>query len=481
MGIQYAGGTIVNATYTTGSSTMSVDVETQLLSNLATAGWTNTQTPATDTLTFVGQPTDGQTVTLDSGGNQRIYTFKNALSAANQVLIDANLAASIDNLKQAINHGAGEGTKYGTGTTINGTMSATATATTLTVSYKTGGSDGNQAPVSTTVTGATWAASTLSGGLNSLLSAKTPQGLQMRFIVYVEAGSFYNPGAKLRVKLANRYTDFSMGGLDLSGSSVPPATTQFRIIANKYQFFHFQVGSRPQATAGGWIAGGVPYLPTFMQPIALTAATNATPIVCTSATAHGLSTGHQVRIAGAVGNTAANGNWTVTVVDASNFSLNTSVGNGTYTANSAYFASITAQDRIVDAGWLQYTSPGAGSHWGGSQYCQNFSHHFTNNFQNSAPYSDNSAQVFLYPITTLLGNTSDMPWYNNSYLMLEPVVVWGYQAGTTGRIIGQLWDAVVIRRSVSLDTTASFDTPAHTFFTVGADGTTGYSLQVAVT
>lgn len=65
----------------------------------------------------------------------------------------------------------------------------------------------------------------------------------------------------------------------------------------------------------------------------ISAATNASPIQVTSAN-HGLTTGERVTITGAAGNSAANGTWTVTVVDATRFALNGSSGNGTYTVNS---------------------------------------------------------------------------------------------------------------------------------------------------
>jgi hypothetical protein len=68
------------------------------------------------------------------------------------------------------------------------------------------------------------------------------------------------------------------------------------------------------------------------------AATNATPIVITTTTnVPGFSTGQKLIITGAVGNTGANGTWVVTQVANTNnqYILNGSVGNGTYTANSA--------------------------------------------------------------------------------------------------------------------------------------------------
>src|SRR5262245_24864949 len=47
----------------------------------------------------------------------------------------------------------------------------------------------------------------------------------------------------------------------------------------------------------------------------ITNASNATPIVITSV-GHGLTNGTQITVTGVTGNTAANGAWTVTVVDA---------------------------------------------------------------------------------------------------------------------------------------------------------------------
>lgn len=63
--------------------------------------------------------------------------------------------------------------------------------------------------------------------------------------------------------------------------------------------------------------------------LALLGATNASPISC-NVPAHGLTTGQRARIDDSTGNTAANGIWTVTVVDSDNFTLDTSTGNGAY-------------------------------------------------------------------------------------------------------------------------------------------------------
>jgi len=64
---------------------------------------------------------------------------------------------------------------------------------------------------------------------------------------------------------------------------------------------------------------------------AISAATNASPIQITAA-ANALTTGQTVTISGVLGNTAANGTWIVTVLNSTQFTLNNSVGNGTYTS-----------------------------------------------------------------------------------------------------------------------------------------------------
>lgn len=99
----------------------------------------------------------------------------------------------------------------------------------------------------------------------------------------------------------------------------------------------------------------------------LTGATNATPIVCTSAN-HGRTTGDTLFISGVTGNTAANGTWVITVLTANTFSLDTSVGNGAYTGNpGTWFAVPAATDtytiyktelRANDSGGSNYVTAG---------------------------------------------------------------------------------------------------------------------------
>jgi hypothetical protein len=95
-----------------------------------------------------------------------------------------------------------------------------------------------------------------------------------------------------------------------------------------------------------WSASGV-----------LTNATNANPIVITS-TAHGLTSGMRVTIGNVQGNTAANGNYTITVIDANRFSLNSSSGNGAYTTHSWTVGGTITAASVANP--IQITSAGHG-------------------------------------------------------------------------------------------------------------------------
>lgn len=67
----------------------------------------------------------------------------------------------------------------------------------------------------------------------------------------------------------------------------------------------------------------------------VTGATNATPIIVTSAN-HGRVNSDSVIIAGVLGNTAANGTWGIGGVTTNTFALTGSVGNGAYTSGGAW-------------------------------------------------------------------------------------------------------------------------------------------------
>ena len=71
---------------------------------------------------------------------------------------------------------------------------------------------------------------------------------------------------------------------------------------------------------------------TFPFSETIVGATNASPIVITVQNTHNLLTGDTAIIASVGGNTAANGTWIITRISTTQFSLNGSSGNGSYTS-----------------------------------------------------------------------------------------------------------------------------------------------------
>ncbi|MDZ4685792.1 MAG: choice-of-anchor D domain-containing protein, partial [Planctomycetaceae bacterium] len=95
-----------------------------------------------------------------------------------------------------------------------------------------------------------------------------------------------------------------------------------------------------------WTEMDVPVLP-LAPAVALTNASNATPIVIT-ATNHGLVTDNYVVISGVTGNTAANGSFQITRIDANSFSLNGSAGNGAYAGGGTWTKVASPNPRAKD-------------------------------------------------------------------------------------------------------------------------------------
>lgn len=87
-----------------------------------------------------------------------------------------------------------------------------------------------------------------------------------------------------------------------------------------------------------------------LDTTAVTGATNASPIVITAAS-HGLETGNRVVISSVGGNTAANGTFTITKVNANSFSLDGSTGNGAYTSGgTAHVAGLYSISHSLSSG-----------------------------------------------------------------------------------------------------------------------------------
>ena len=109
--------------------------------NDGTTGTTTAGAKATGVLTSSGVFQDGETVTL----GDVIYTFKTALTGASyEVLIGASAAASLDNIKSAVNDSGTAGTEYGLATEAHPNVTATTnSATAQTFEYNSLGVVGN--------------------------------------------------------------------------------------------------------------------------------------------------------------------------------------------------------------------------------------------------------------------------------------------------------------------------------------------------
>ncbi len=122
---------------------------------------------ATQTLTLVAAPTDGDTVTV--GG--KTYTFQDTLTnVANNVKNNVSAGVALDNLIAAINRDPGDGTLYATATVQNTQVSAAAdTGDTMVVTARRPGYAGNSIATTEDFTNAgnVWGATTLTGGLEA--------------------------------------------------------------------------------------------------------------------------------------------------------------------------------------------------------------------------------------------------------------------------------------------------------------------------
>lgn len=122
---------------------------------------------ATNILTMTTQPANGNTVTVGTtdGMTDAVYTFVTSVSVAFDVLIDTTAQNTLTNLLNAINAGAGSGTKYGTGTTSNFDVNAIQLPPgQIEVVSNTAGTAGNSIASTATGSAASWATTTLTGG-----------------------------------------------------------------------------------------------------------------------------------------------------------------------------------------------------------------------------------------------------------------------------------------------------------------------------
>lgn len=451
MAIQYAGGVNRNDLYAAvvNKNDMTANINTTLVA----AGWTSEALNAFTVLTMTANPLNNETATVDG----KVYTFKTVINNANdgEIFIDSDAAHTIANFGNAVNLGPGAGTKYSSATTLNTNLAAgTSGAGVVAFEYSLPGSStiivyqkAAGAPVgytvSETITGGSWSTATVNWVGYKCTSATTPAGLKCRY-------AFFNAG-DANVGIRNVAMNAEETSISNSFAGGEPLFVGFgvsvdlRVIANRYQCFVFQDGVAG-ATPGGFWAVGVPWIPDQLVGVQISAATNASPIAVTTSSAHGYTTGMAVTIRGVQGNLATNvTNNTITVTGTTTFTLDGTTGDGSYTTGG-FVGRVGIQ--IVECIWAQGTSSGTNY----IRLALQAGAYFT--VLNGSYQKDGSGAGQLKGAT--IGNnilaTTELMWFNSSFLVTEPLICMGTSAASAGKIVGQHYDMVFVRKAITVDT-----------------------------
>jgi hypothetical protein len=437
MGIPYSGGPNVYTEFLSYGRDVLID---NWADALVDAGWAKVAYPAYGIWRPTGNPSNGNTVTIDS----LVYTFRTSINNATEreVLIGADKAETMLHLSQCINDsGVGKGTEYSSATTAHPTCTAgVPTATTLTVSVVAGGGASNLVALDNSGTGNwDWAIARCGGWM--MTSAKTPQGLRMKFLINWDSG-----GSVSWVSFQAMDTAESTPLQPLAGSSnflactVSPGQT-CKLIAGPYQFALFSPGSTDWACD---VEAGVPYLYPYLTAPVILGASNESPIILEFATPHGRLNGDQVFNAECEGNTAANGLWTITYIDTTHYSLDDSVGNGTYVANSGRSGALGKT--ISRCIWVAVRGSGA-AQTGLRSYMtapDNTAHGGVLACVNDQAFLNTSAR-------SLELNPPMKDWYGGRGVITEAQLALQTSSGGPLELVGALWDAFVTNKQYTLD------------------------------
>jgi len=283
---------------------------------------------------FTGAPSNGQTSTL-AGQN---YRFVTSLSQAYDVLIDGTAAQCAQNLADAINEEpTTKGTKYHSDTVAHTLVDAEIVDTSnVKVSNKTGGPtyywfNDNWGNVTLTSN----SGYSQEGGYQ-IKSAKTSQGLcGIIWLVDQNDSNSYIRVIPMSGD-ATAYADYP-GGLSASVSKY------YDVIANRHQFVIWLLGSNTE-----FMLFTTPYLRSHsVAKVVEGVSDNGGEFQVTTAEAHGLTTGAHVYISNAEGVTELNGDWVITVIDGTNYTLDGSTYASGYVADSARAGSVEQVSRCV--------------------------------------------------------------------------------------------------------------------------------------
>ena len=329
MPIRYSGAPYVYSQLDTSAPTTSIPL---YAAAFIAAGWTDVTLSwgvknygSSAGITFTGQPTAGQIITIDG----QAYTARAARSVAGEFTIGATFAITTANLTAEIN-----------AVQADTLLAEQVGATGQIYIY-----DRRVYPHTFTLTenlaNATCsAASGLTGHGLIVQSAKSPQGMQMR-IRLLDSGS--------NITFTPTDVDDSAVGYTHNMSTSAGKVVEF--IACKYQFWTWLMGVG-EGTSN--FQGGVPYVRDIhVAPVIHDVTNNGGVCQLETATPHGRITGDHVFIAACLGNPALNNWWQITVIDATHYTLNGSVYGTGYVQDSGRAA---GPKQIARAYWMLGTA-----------------------------------------------------------------------------------------------------------------------------
>ena len=225
-------------------------------------GFGTKEVKAKGTLTASGALQNTETVTI----GVQTYTFKTTLSTPAvpyEVKVGADKAASLANLAAAINGDEGAGSTYATGTPKNVLVTATSDSTTLVVTAKQAGADGNSIASTETCANAAFGAATLAGGVtavNAKIGVAYTSATDPAEAGVGGSGTFL--GIAVNPKEYIRYNNFAATLQVPNGTAVQLCTfgrVLVRVVGNvsigQAGYFNTSTGEIKGATAGTDLSG----------------------------------------------------------------------------------------------------------------------------------------------------------------------------------------------------------------------------------
>jgi hypothetical protein len=422
---------------------------------LVLSGWTiSQQFAATGEILVTGYPNNGWTITFSSPWAlfpTQVWTYVTTVTGANQILVGANLPAVAANLAAAM--------------TSTGLMTATVDGSNNLLIHLVSAGTGAAANsiIGIADPTASWHNSNLYiGGLGTyytpflanggffMLSGVTAQGLQMG--LFVENGGDYvrfRVASVLQDMVSFTMTDSARQGTVGTTAGIvnvlcySNSTRVLEFVSNAHQCFLWLLGD--SSTNFTRMAFGLPYIRAFNAPILISAASNTSPVVLATATAHGRTTGDYVFVADTQGNIGANGYWQCVVIDPTHLSLTGSTGTGAY-ASGGLLACASTQ--LARAAWFAgENSPFFRTLLGGGSFTSTWV--VTNQLPMGGPPISLKSSGPFSSIGTPVSAYGSIP------SAMDPVICWAPE-GTSGTLyeIGQLWDCFITMENVPIDRVA---------------------------